>query len=910
MNINITTKSLVLIAILFVTILPKVNAQVSIYDFSQSSETYTEITGGTVLATATAASGAASIDDIIFNLPSGTLPFNFKFDNINYTGLNVSSNGFVTFGAVAPAASGTATGFTPISAATAYSGAASAFGRNLNSYFISGNPAQTGELRYQVTGVTPTRKFVIQYKNFRPQSTGTVYGQVLNFQIRLCETTNAVEVVYGNCPLTSTGSAQVGLRGPNNTQFFNRRVTSGTHTWSTSIQGTANNDVCAYATTLIPVNGLVFSFAPSLCPPAQNLGATNVTQTTAQLIWTTTGGSGTFTVEYGAPGFVQGTGIITTGVPTNSLNISGLTASTPYQFYVRQNCGANGNSSIAGPVNFTSGGLGEDCSTAQFVLVANDSSSCSSTVIFSGVSQNGPNAQCSDAVGGNVPNDDRWVKIIAPNTSNTIVFSTIATASPNDWVMQVWRGCPESGGTMLVCNDDFNGNFMPKIILCQNEYIPGETLYVRMWTYSQTLTGSMSLCVFKGTECPIPPVNDECNTSILVPVNPPLACPGAATVYTTKYATKSGDAATCQGVSQIHDVWFRFNTASFDDVTVTFTRLNAANLKAQVLFACGDFEVDCWNPADGPHLLSGLNPSADYVIRVWSDSLQWGTFSICIQDVCADPTAAMNGVQNICLGDSIFLPVNFTGTPPWTFTYTDGVNNFPVLTSDNPFYFAVSPASTAIYSPVSVQDISCIGTVSGGSVVNVVSKPVFNSFSPTSGIAGTFVTLYGSGFNSVISVKFNNISTSGITIVNDSTITVTVPAGATTGPVSVTNLSCTIQDGIFTVGSNNSFTINLRLFIEGMYSGNGTMLQGDGLPASVADSVTLVLASDVTPYNFLTSKTSTVNANGIASFTFPSSFLGSSYYLVIKQRNTVEIWSKLPKLLNTASPFFDFTTTQ
>ncbi len=845
MNRKFTTKSLVLSAILLLTALPGAKAQVSIYDFALASEVYTEIAGGTVLATATAASGAGSIDDIIFNIPSGTLPFNFKFDNVNYTGLNISSNGFVTFGSTAPAATGSATGYTPISAVTAYSGAASAFGRNLNSYFISGNPAQTGELRWQVTGAAPTRKFVIQYKNFRPQSTGTVFGQVLNFQIRLCETTNAVEVVYGNCPISSTGSAQVGLRGPNNTQFFNRKVTSGTNTWATSVPGTVNNDVCAYASTLIPANGTVYRYFPSLCPPAQNLAATNVTQTTAQLIWTTTGGSGTFTVEYGLPGFVQGTGIITTGIATNSLNISGLTATTNYQFYVRQNCGVNGNSTIAGPANFSSGGLGEDCSTAQFVSVANDTLSCSSTVIFSGVSQNGPNAQCSDAVGGNVPNDDRWVKIIAPNTSNSIVFSTTATASPNDWVMQVWRGCPESGGTMLACNDDFNGNFMPRIVLCQNQYTPNETLYVRMWTYSQTLTGSMTLCVFKGAECPIPPVNDECNTSILIPVRPPLGCPGGASVYTTKYATKSGDAATCQGVSGIYDVWFRFNTANFDDVTVTFTRLTALNLKAQVLFACGDFEVACWNPGDGPHLLSGLNPSADYVLRVWSDSLQWGTFSICISDVCANPTATMGGVQNICRGDSIFLPVNFTGTPPWTFTYTDGVTNFSILTSANPYYFAVAPTTTQIYTPVSVQDISCIGTVSGSSVVNVVSKPVLSSFTPTNGIAGTVVTLKGSGFSSVISVKFNNVSTSGITILNDSTITVAVPAGATTGPVSVTNLSCTIQDGIFTVGANNNFTITLRLFIEGMYTGNGTMSQGDGLAPSVADSVTLILSHSI-----------------------------------------------------------------
>jgi len=905
---NKTTTIRTIIAMyLFMAISSLTNAQVSIYDFSTSTEVYSEITGGTVLATATANSGAASIDDVIFNLPAGTIPFTFKFDNINYTGCNVSSNGFVTFGATSPAASGSATGYTPISAVTAYSGAASAFGRNLNSYFITGNPAQTGELRYQVIGVSPSRKLVIQYKNFRPFATGAVFGQVLNFQIRLCETTNAVEVVYGTCSISGTGTAQVGLRGQNNTQFFNRRVTSGVNTWATPVQGTANNDVCNYAAALAPASGQVYRFAPSLCPPAQNLSATNVTQTTAQLTWTTSGGGGTFTVEYGAPGFVQGTGTIINNVAANNVVISGLTISTPYQYYVRQNCGINGNSIIAGPANFSTGGIGEDCSTAQFVSVANDSNSCNSTLITSGVSQNGPNAQCSDASNGNIANDDFWVKIVVPNTTNSLVFKGTA-GTVADWVMQVWRGCPESGGMVLGCGDDDNG-FMPKIVLCQNQFIPGETLYVRMWTYSTTLTGNMSLCVYQGNECSIPPANDECVSAINIPVTAPLSCPGAGVVYSTKYATKSGDAATCQGVSNIFDVWFKFNTASFGDLEIRFDRLTAQNLKAQVLFACGDFQVDCWNPADGAHILSGLNPSADYILRVWSDSLQWGTFNVCISDICSDPTASMTGIQSICKGDSIFIPVNFTGTPPWTFTYNDGLNNHSFTTSSTPHFFAVSPSTTSTYTPVSVQDLACTGLVSGSTVVNVLSKPFLGSFSPSSGPAGTIVTLHGSGFLTVVSVKFNNLSTSGLTILNDSTLSVAIPAGATTGPVSLTNQSCTVQDGIFTVTTttNTTFTVNVRVFIEGQYTGNGTMSQNPDLPSPQADSVTLYLASVNSPNNFITSKVSTVNVNGIASFTIPTIFLNNSYYLVVKQRNTVETWSKNPILLNAASQFIDLT---
>ena len=301
-------------------------AQLGTYVFAQSSESYTPLTTPSVLATATANTGAASIDNVIFNLTSTAWNFPFQFNYIPVTQINVSSNGFITFGAVAPAISGSTTGFTPISAVTAYDGCASAMGRDLNAYFISGNASQTGELSYKVIGVTPNRKFVVQYKNFRPQSSGTVFGQVFNFQIRLCETTNNIEIVYGTVTPSSTNSVQVGLRGPigSPTVFLNRKVTNGTNTWNTSVTGTLNTDVCAYATGFFPATGLVYRFGPPPCPTPTTLAATNVTMTSADLTWTVTSGGGTFNVEYGLSGFVFGSGTKILNIAGNSTSISGL----------------------------------------------------------------------------------------------------------------------------------------------------------------------------------------------------------------------------------------------------------------------------------------------------------------------------------------------------------------------------------------------------------------------------------------------------------------------------------------------------------------------------------------------------------------------------------------------------------
>ncbi|MBA9073041.1 hypothetical protein GGR22_001167 [Flavobacterium gossypii] len=91
--------------------------------------------------------------------------------------------------------------------------------------------------------------------------------------------------------------------------------------------------------------------APS-CRPPTNLGAGNLTFTTAQLSWT---GSGTvFDIEYGPAGFAQGTGTMISSVG-NPYNTTGLTPETSYHYYVRMDCGVNGKSTWVGPFRFYTG---------------------------------------------------------------------------------------------------------------------------------------------------------------------------------------------------------------------------------------------------------------------------------------------------------------------------------------------------------------------------------------------------------------------------------------------------------------------------------------------------------------------------------------------------------------------------
>jgi hypothetical protein len=71
-------------------------------------------------------------------------------------------------------------------------------------------------------------------------------------------------------------------------------------------------------------------------------------------------------------------------------------------------------------------------------------------------------------------------------------------------------------------------------------------------------------------------------------------------------------------------------------------------------------------------------------------------------------------------------------------------------------------------------------------------KPAIASFSPPSGPVGTPVTLSGSGFLGTTDVSFNGVAAT-FTVVNSGTITTTVPAGATSGKISVTNAGGTVM---------------------------------------------------------------------------------------------------------------------
>src|SRR5206468_917952 len=106
----------------------------------------------------------------------------------------------------------------------------------------------------------------------------------------------------------------------------------------------------------------------------------------------------------------------------------------------------------------------------------------------------------------------------------------------------------------------------------------------------------------------------------------------------------------------------------------------------------------------------------------------------------------------------------------------------------------------AVIPPTAITGRINLTTADGTSISTtdfiVIKPPTINSFTPASGPIGAVVTISGTNLSSVTEVKFNGTSAGTPTIVSATSIRTTVPIGATTGKVSVTNRAGTAMSSL------------------------------------------------------------------------------------------------------------------
>jgi len=299
------------------SLLPAIaHAQVSLYSFSTSVEAYTEITdvdGGFSLGTPTvnpplhnlrAWADPNDLDGTVTNAgylqpvigPGFPIEFDFTYNGDVFDRIGVAHGGWISFGKSSDEEQAVVIftsdhpGGRPLSHSYWATPLEHDYQRNRVAGWGSSQlrmqnmsqlvpPGPVSSLRVATIGSAPNRVCVIQWKDFRHNYSVDNYR--INFQIRLNESDNSVEVRFG--PMEwgwSEAQAQIGLGGRTNADYNNRVVVyqqpAFLYDWNVTAPGTINT-AAMIATQpqpgqpngsgVVPAVGRTYRWSPSSCPP-------------------------------------------------------------------------------------------------------------------------------------------------------------------------------------------------------------------------------------------------------------------------------------------------------------------------------------------------------------------------------------------------------------------------------------------------------------------------------------------------------------------------------------------------------------------------------------------------------------------------------------------------------------------
>ena len=237
------------------------------YGFTYSTNTYVPITGGTLL-------GTSSVDDELF-LDStttgvlGTLTgnsgggfpigFNFNLNGTVYDRLAVSTNGWIGLGisTMTPKVNlntSTWAGYWEYVLSAGFASGQPIPLQNKISALCTDLQARTGSsIRIETIGTAPYRVCVVQWEAYRKYGSS---ADTFNFQIRLNETTDSVNISYGAfISDVNDGAPQVGIL--TSAGFINRTSTTS---WAGTTAGLTNAAVITLTNAIKPANGANFGW--------------------------------------------------------------------------------------------------------------------------------------------------------------------------------------------------------------------------------------------------------------------------------------------------------------------------------------------------------------------------------------------------------------------------------------------------------------------------------------------------------------------------------------------------------------------------------------------------------------------------------------------------------------------------
>ena len=322
---------------------------------------------------------------------------------------------------------------------------------------------------------------------------------------------------------------------------------------------------------------------------------------------------------------------------------------------------------------------------------------------------------------------------------------TATTCSPNtnfDTTLFIYSG--SCGAYTCVDSNDDTGGSCSIASTVTFPTLAGTTYYIFVTGYLATDRGAFTLRATCATPPPVPVITS------LAPNTGPIAS-------STQIVGSNFTGAT---------------RVTFNGIPTTYTVLDAQNIMAMVPNGATSGNVVVFNGgvfSNGvPFTVTTPVPT---ITRVAPPSASVGT------------TVTLTGT-----GFGGATSVTFNGIAATTFNVTSATSMTVVV-----------PAAATTGNIV----VTTGGGVSNGILFTVIAPvPAVSSLSPANGPAGTVVTITGTDFAGTTGLTLNGLAISGFTVVNTTTITFAVPAGASTGDVIVTTASGASASGqIFTLST-------------------------------------------------------------------------------------------------------------
>ncbi len=502
--------------------------------FSQTAASYIfSVVPGTTYTSIASAPGVvtASLACDDCNLGSIPIGFTFRFCGTNYTTLAASSNGFISLSNLSSAP------FTVNATNITGPGFLMPYWSDLTGL---GSPAPAAY--YITTGSAPNRVFTFQWKNFL--KTGTTWPA--NVQVKLYETTNAIEYCYGTFTNTIT-PASVGIAN-STTDWQNLNTLSGTPVSSSS---TFTNNPAG-----LPDSTQTFRWMPP-CSGTPIAGTVSASLTAGCVNYTSlltlTGGVPPYTpgISYEWKSSPNGTSWSVVPGATNPAYTATVTATVYY--HIITSCSYSGLTNVTPPVLLSFNAPG--------AISGPDTICVGSTGTFSDTTS-----------GGIWSSSNTGVAIIGA------VGSVMGVSAGTVTITFTHGGCFATRSLYVSSGPDpgvITGNYL----LCATpttftETVPGGTWGVTNTSIAGVSTGGAAYAILPGLDTITYTLSNTCGTSVTkFPVN--------TTPCLTNVNILNTAGMNIEVYPNPNNGTFTFKAASLNDeqITVSLTNLSGAQLR-------------------------------------------------------------------------------------------------------------------------------------------------------------------------------------------------------------------------------------------------------------------------------------------------------------------------------------------